>query len=346
MKEEFGTLKQNTVIQIFKASLSREGITRSEIADEVGMSVMTVGKAVDALIELDVLRQSHAADSTPGRPTRAIYPSRHKWIAVYEISEELLSFFMLDLSLKCIDSFSYTPVSTAFPDDEIKYFVHLSRVFASSRRKSPDCVACGILVPCSYDMDGDRLESQSTFLSRIRPLSLFEGYTFNRTPYMGNLRIFNSMRLGRVLENGAYAIAFYLDRGDIKSSVITKSSGDRDNLSNTRLFDAGAFRMQGGKSLRELSMAPDNIDRFCFCLTELIMTSVCALGINTVILCGTIFNIDIIRSVIGDMVYRRCADDGLIPPEIISGSENEEATKGISEEMRDKWFFEEMIDSY
>lgn len=344
MREEFGQLKQNTVTQIFKASLSREGITRSEIANAVGMSVMTVGKAVDALIALDVLRQNQSSDSVPGRPTRAIYPSRHKWIAVYGISEERLSFYMLDLSMKIIDSFEYKPVSTTFPDDEIKYFAHLSRVFSSSRRKSPECAGCGILIPCSYDIDSDRLLSQSPFLSRIRPYTLLEGYTFNRTPYIGNLRMFNSLHIGSILENGAFAIAIYLDRGDIKSSVIAKSSCRQDNM---RLFDAGVFRLQHGKTLSELSLASNNIEEFCFGLTELIMTSVCALGINTVILCGTVYDsMEMLCSVIGDMVYRRCADDGLIPPEIMSGREYEGAAKGISEEIRDKWFFEEMIDSY
>ncbi len=344
MKEEFGTLRSDTVIQVFKSSLSRRGTNRAEIAADVGSSVMTVGKAVDALVSLDILCQSHSADATPGRPARAIYPSRHKWIAVYEVSETLLSFYMLDLSLKVIDSFDYEPASTSFPDDEVKYFAHLARIFAASRRKSPECIACGILVPCKYDSEHDRLLSDSTFLSRIRPAAIFENYTFNRTPSIGNLRIFNTARIGSVLEDGTFAMILYLDRGDIKSALISTGSHVSSEI---KLYNSGAFRLPGQKNLSELSMSDESIEAFCFELCELIITSVCSIGINTVILCGTLYDdIGQIRNAVGDIIYRRCADDRIMPPQIISCNAGEESAKGISEEIRNKWFYEEMIDTY
>ena len=57
MNSEFGSLKPDSVIDIFNAAVSASKLTRAELAERCGLSVMTVGKAADALVSLRVLRQ-------------------------------------------------------------------------------------------------------------------------------------------------------------------------------------------------------------------------------------------------------------------------------------------------
>ena len=56
MNSEFGSLKPDSVIDIFNAAVSASKLTRAELAERCGLSVMTVGKAADALVSLKVLR--------------------------------------------------------------------------------------------------------------------------------------------------------------------------------------------------------------------------------------------------------------------------------------------------
>ena len=52
MNSEFGSLKPDSVIDIFNVAVSASKLTRAELAERCGLSVMTVGKAADALVSV------------------------------------------------------------------------------------------------------------------------------------------------------------------------------------------------------------------------------------------------------------------------------------------------------
>lgn len=72
MNSEFGSLKPDSVIDIFNAAVSASKLTRAELAERCGLSVMTVGKAADALVSLRVLRQGLSGSSSSGRRSRVL----------------------------------------------------------------------------------------------------------------------------------------------------------------------------------------------------------------------------------------------------------------------------------
>lgn len=57
-KNILSTIKYDSVREILESKARHEKISRAEIAAETGLSLMTVGKVADALLELDIVVQS------------------------------------------------------------------------------------------------------------------------------------------------------------------------------------------------------------------------------------------------------------------------------------------------
>lgn len=335
MKEEFGTLRRETIVQIFRAALKKSGNTRADIAASTGLSVMTVGKVADALISLGILSQINSSDSALGRPSRILNPSRRLWIAVYELCDTAFHFYMLDLSLRIIDSFEYTPGGNVFIDDDVRVFTNLAGVFAASRRKRADCIGCGILVPRSNTADSEEVITDAV-LSGIHINSAFSACCFGRKTLQGCSRTYMLERIKETLSPETFAAVFFMDRTNVECTVIAKSKDGAMSSRPCLLND-----------LNKLSCSGGDVEAFCKSIAELIVTSSYTLGIDSAVLCGNMLEtFESISDVIGDMVHAKCSGMGIIPPEIIYPSSSGEAAIGISLEIRDKWFFEEMLNSY
>ena len=136
MNSEFGSLKPDSVIDIFNVAVSASKLTRAELAERCGLSVMTVGKAADALVSLKVLRQGLSGSSSSGRRSRVLSVSPDWWFAVYTVGERCFTFYMLDLSLRVIDELTYTLRDSIFIDDEFRHFSIRAVAFAKARRKA------------------------------------------------------------------------------------------------------------------------------------------------------------------------------------------------------------------
>ena len=73
------TVKEDNLIAVLHALLrsfdGTKGVTRAVLAAETGLSLMTVGKAADALIETGLFVQHKVVDGSIGRRTSALFPS-------------------------------------------------------------------------------------------------------------------------------------------------------------------------------------------------------------------------------------------------------------------------------
>ncbi len=71
-KSSFSTIKYDSITEILNLIINQEKISRSEIAAETGLSLMTVGKAADALLNSGIIIQSKETRSAAGRKTELI----------------------------------------------------------------------------------------------------------------------------------------------------------------------------------------------------------------------------------------------------------------------------------
>lgn len=66
-KTSLNSIKRESIKAIFNVVASKDQVSRSEIAGQTGLSLMTVGKVVDALIERGILNQTKEVKSSSGR---------------------------------------------------------------------------------------------------------------------------------------------------------------------------------------------------------------------------------------------------------------------------------------
>lgn len=343
MNSEFGSLKPDSVIDIFNAAVSASKLTRAELAERCGLSVMTVGKAADALVSLRVLRQGLSGSSSSGRRSRVLSVSPDWWFAVYTVGERCFTFYMLDLSLRVIDELTYTLRDSIFIDDEFRHFSSRAVAFANARRKSERCCGSAILLPS--DHDASALLSPSMSKSPMRsgaldPAVLLSGdASFGKMPVCGNVKEYHARRVS-ACSGGENVICVYINAGDVKTVYSRSDFSKGVPFTNSGLY----VGKNSNKSLNEMTLVASDPEVLCKTLAEYLSICILCVPCDMIYISGDhVRHIEAVRDVTAAAFAEQCMGYGIIPPPIQCGSIRLGAATAIAKEMRDKWFSEEIL---
>ena len=91
-----GRKRGNAAFSVFDHICLHPGATRADAAAETGLSVTSVGTAVDLLID-EGLVYAFSGESSGGRPAEALFPSRSS-VALFDVRERNARVLILDLS--------------------------------------------------------------------------------------------------------------------------------------------------------------------------------------------------------------------------------------------------------
>ena len=122
VRSEFGNQKPESVLDIFCAATSKSRISRAEIAKMTGLSVVTVGKVVDALLSLKILRQTTSLDPAPGRKSRVLSAAGGLNIVVFNLATPSYTVHICDLMQHTVDTYTYHYNADYFPDENLHFF--------------------------------------------------------------------------------------------------------------------------------------------------------------------------------------------------------------------------------
>ncbi len=287
MKSEFGNLKSESVLEIFRAATTKNRISRAEIAKITGLSVVTVGKVADALLSLKILRQTVSLDGVRGRKSRVLSVSGSIYIVVYNLAAPTYSAHICDLTMRTTDTFSYHPNPDYFADENLHFFFEQAARYVNEKINIQKCCGCAILTPGDYDDYTDRvLTPRSPQLTGLAIRSIYEEYSFGMVPpVIGEIRRFTAGTIQGIMEKNTNILCVFLDKQEISSCYFRYG----DSIETVRFCKFGNVGAGGGKSVEDFICRSPNVDQALTVLSNTLYWIFSVVPIDKIVLTGSLY---------------------------------------------------------
>lgn len=169
-------IKWENTRTIFETIANAGSISRAEVATKTGLSLMTVGKVADNLVERSILAQAKDERILAGRKARLLtcHPAWH--ILILDLTVTNFRLMILDLSLKMIDDVVYRCDEGLFCEENLMLFLKNLPIYQLTPTDPDHCIGAGVLLPGAYDETTDRvLGALLPTLNPLHPRKLLTG---------------------------------------------------------------------------------------------------------------------------------------------------------------------------
>lgn len=153
------SIRWESVKVIFQATSAAEQISRAQLADSTGLSLVTVGKVADSLLAMGVLTQEKQVKNTAGRRAGLLQIHPDKFALLLDISCRPFRFSVLDLRLNLRDKVILPLQETHSVAEELHTLLDEALSYVVSRYDLSDCFGIGVSLPGRYDPVTDRVIS-------------------------------------------------------------------------------------------------------------------------------------------------------------------------------------------
>jgi len=199
------TIRRENARAVLEAIARKKFITKLEISEETGLSLMTAGKIVSLLGAGGIIMHGKSIIQKAGRRAE-VFKIRHDWlIPVFEIASRVFKFYITDLEGNIIDKLEYRcSDSPMYISNEFISFLRTTLELLKSRYKNRKALGIGVSVSGVYDAENDRIIS--SMMPELSSLKLMHNISkiFKQT----NVVIDNANRLcaqGLIEGNKNYA---------------------------------------------------------------------------------------------------------------------------------------------
>lgn len=154
------SVKRENVHAVLEAIARKKHITKLELSEETGLSLMTVGKIVNMLGASGIIMHAKYITHKAGRRAE-VFRIRHDWlIPVFEISSRVFKFYITDLEGNVLDKVEYR--CTDGPQYIASEFIHfLTQTLELLRHgyKHKKALGIGVSIAGIYDKENDYILS-------------------------------------------------------------------------------------------------------------------------------------------------------------------------------------------
>ena len=154
-KDKFDSIKKESVRSIFEAIAARQSISRAEIAAQVGLSLMTVGKVVDVLLDRKIVVQVKENRQAAGRRAGLVSLNRAYFSLVLDLTRKQFRLSVVDASMETIDRMDYDYNPEYYYEENLYIFLKNVKIYILRHCNMSLCMGIGALVPGVYDKESD-----------------------------------------------------------------------------------------------------------------------------------------------------------------------------------------------
>ena len=153
------SIKKESVRAIFTAITGKDQISRSEIADITGLSLMTVGKVVDALLERHVIIQSKEVKNIAGRRAGLVSLNTEKFFMIIDLTSRNMSMTVMDIALNIVDKITYEYNSDFYYEENLYIFMKNVKIYILRKLNMDDAAGIGVVLPGTYSAAADTVDT-------------------------------------------------------------------------------------------------------------------------------------------------------------------------------------------
>lgn len=163
------TIKYESIKSIFASIADSDKISRAEISEKTGLSLVTVGKIADALLETNIICQVKEIKSQAGRRAGVLSVNESKFALILDLTAYDFKFAVLDLRMRQLNKNIHTYKTGLSFSENLNLFLGETASYINRKYRINDCIGIGIAVPGIYDSKSDvALSSKIPELGSVR----------------------------------------------------------------------------------------------------------------------------------------------------------------------------------
>ena len=152
-----GSIKKDSIRNIFTSICESEHISRAQIAKQTGLSLMTVGKAVDEFLRLGFAAQEKESKNMAGRKAGLVCLNPVKFFLILDLTRQNFQMIMMNSSFCVLDQLSYDFDPECYCEENLCIFLKNVKIYTLRYLEMEHCIGIGILVPGNYDETSDEI---------------------------------------------------------------------------------------------------------------------------------------------------------------------------------------------
>ena len=340
------SIKHENIIRIFNTITTyHTKISRADIAAESDLSIMTVGKVVDAFITSGILTQSKEIKGSAGRKAGLVMLNSERISFIIDLTSYNFSFTVINFRLSPEDKIVYSYNKDYSYHQNLIIFLRNMKIYLDKKSvPDSDFYGIGVILPGRYNTNSDSvINSFIPELNNINVKSMIENITGYDIALIDSdidaaaKSIINTQRYRTEHENVILHISLN-DQNHIRSSVIFNGSV-MYNLSHTS-GNIGDIYVGHNVSLQsmlyERQKIDDCIQEFCHVfhnIINLLTPDVVAIECDTLKISP-----DVKPKITGQLIENYKVNKHLIPEIFICNNEIRHSTRGVAIKLREIWF--------
>lgn len=170
------SIKRENMRMVLETIARKKHITKLEISEETGLSLMTVGKIVNALGASGIILHAKYITHKAGRRAE-VFRIRHDWlIPVFDISSRIFKFYITDLEGNILDKVEYRcSDGPQYIASEFIHFLTQTLELLKHTYKKQKALGIGVSIAGIYDKENDCI--LSSMVPELSSLKLMQNIT-------------------------------------------------------------------------------------------------------------------------------------------------------------------------
>jgi len=149
------SIKYESIKSIFASIADSEKISRADISKLTGLSLVTVGKIADALLDSGMICQVKEVRAQAGRRAGVLSVNEAKFMLIIDLTSFCFKAFVLDLRMHQSSKISFDYKGDLLFSENMNRFLGEVAVMISKKYDTADCIGIGVSVAGSYNTDTD-----------------------------------------------------------------------------------------------------------------------------------------------------------------------------------------------
>lgn len=334
------SIKRESIKAIFNSIAGAEKISRADISAQTGLSLMTVGKVVDALLGLDIVCQSKEIKSVAGRKAGLININNEHFCVIIDLTSTDFAMIVIDIHLGVVDKMKYTYNNDLYYEENLYIFLKNINIYLGRRMDMNQCIGIGISLPGPYNPEKDiMLSSRIPELLNIKPKEMVSSILKHDEIFIeSSVNVAALSNITRIPDHQSMNILYwFMGEDNIGGAVVV--NGEILHGAHQGAGDFGHMIVSKGKTLEEAIKETRNSEEASYELSKAICNVMKIIDPNVIILENELYsNTEEFLEKIRTTLTRdfKIAPQNL-PEFITGGCKFRHSHRGLSLKLREKW---------
>ncbi len=151
------SIKWTSVRAVFRQIADAQAISRADISEKTGLSLMTVGKVADALSTLGIVRQVKQQKNAAGRRSGMLSLNPDRGTLILDLSEYAFTMLHLRADLLTVKEYPFAFNRDFTFSENLSIFLKGAAEYLRDAFPPDHCLGIGVSLPFPYDEGSDRV---------------------------------------------------------------------------------------------------------------------------------------------------------------------------------------------